>query len=81
MNKFITEDELEEAILKQQNRKIIQLTVEANSLTASYIRSWYRPDRGYGLKRPDILETEEFSSLPIRTAAVVYLSLLRCERF
>ena len=78
MNKFITEDELEEAILKQQNRKIIQLTVEANSLTASYIRSWYRPDRGYGLKRPDILETEEFFSLPIRTAAVVYECAMNC---
>lgn len=77
-DRFTPKDELEEAILKQQNREIIQLTVEANSLTAANIRSWYRPDRGYGLKRPDILATKEFFSLPIRTAAVVYGCAMNC---
>ena len=77
-HKFTPKDELEKAILKQQNRKIIQLTVEANSLTASRIHSWYRPDRGYGLKRPNILATEEFLSLPVRTAAVVCECAMNC---
>lgn len=76
--KFTPQDELEEAILEQENAKIIQLTVEANSLTASKISSWYRPDRGYGLRRPNVLKTKEFCSLPLRTEAVVCECAMNC---
>lgn len=57
--KFVPDGVLEEAIVKKQNGLIIQLTVEAVG------------ENGRGLTRPDVLATEEFFSLPIRTAAVV----------
>ena len=56
--KFVPEGELEEAILEERNSLIIQLTVEAAG------------KNGCGLTRPDVLATEEFYSLPERTAAV-----------
>lgn len=56
--KFDPEGELEEAILNKDNRKIIRLCVEAVGKD------------GRGLTRPDILATEEFYSLPERTAVV-----------
>ena len=57
--KFVPEGELEEAILEEQNSRIIQLTVDAAG------------EDTCGLTRPDVLATGEFFSLPIRTAAVV----------
>ena len=56
--KFVPEGELEEAILNKDNGKIIRLCVEAAGKD------------GRGLTRPNILATEEFYSLPERTAAV-----------
>lgn len=70
--KFTAKNELEEDILKKKNAKIIQSVVEANSRAAAHTNYLCRADMGYGLKRPDILATEEFFDLPIRTAAVVY---------
>ena len=57
--KFVPEGELEEAIVANDNSLIIQLAAD------KYENVWR------GLARPDVLATEEFFSLPIRTAAVV----------
>ena len=57
--KFVPEGELEEAIAENENSLIIQLAAD------KYENVWR------GLARPDVLATEEFFSLPIRTAAVV----------
>ena len=57
--KFVPEGELEEAIVENENSLIIQLTVDAVG------------EDGCGLTRPDVLATDKFFSLPIRTAAVV----------
>jgi len=65
--KFVPEGELEEAIMANDNSLIIQLIADAAG-----------KDRG-GLTRPNVLATDEFYDLPVRTAAVVIGCGLMCQ--
>ena len=69
--KFVPRGELEKAIVEKQNALTIRLTVEAYANNMKYTTYMCPASGGYGLRRPDILATGEFFSLPICTATTV----------